>query len=271
MVFLITLLSIALLTASEAGAAEITQPDSLELVRPQPLEILLPRPVEIAFPSADGGVVDALVYGQSQDVLVLVHGAQFAKESWKQQAPVFANAGFQVFAIDLRGHGKTKGGPMDASQRNIHLDVLATVYYAKAHGARSVSVLGASLGGWAAGRSAVDAAAGEIACVILLAATPVQHPENMQGHKLFIVGRGDLTGSGRQRLETVQNQYQRASDPKKLLVIDSEAHAQFLFETDHGQELMQAILYFLEQCKSPLKTQSNENSREETSNPSPQG
>ena len=201
---------------------------------------------EVLFPSSDGGEVAALVYGEGEDALVLVHGARFNKESWAKQAPVFAEAGFRVLAIDMRGRGKSHGGPQENAEREIHLDVLAAVRFAREHGATTVSVLGASLGGWAAGQAAVDAEPGEIDRLVLLAATQVEEPENMQGKKLFIVGRDDLTGSGRSRLESVREQFERAEEPKELVVIESDAHAQFLFETEHGEEVMKQILEFLQ-------------------------
>ena len=202
-------------------------------------------PEELSFPSSDGGVVGAHVYGEGENVLVLVHGGRFNKESWAEQAPFFAEAGFKVLAIDLRGRGISHGGPQEDSERDLQLDVLAAVRFARENGASSVSVIGASLGGWATGQASVEGASGEIDRIVLLAASPIQQPERMQGQKLFIVARGDLTGSGRSRLEITRNQYQRATNPKELVVLDGEAHAQFLFDSEQGEELLVELLRFL--------------------------
>jgi alpha-beta hydrolase superfamily lysophospholipase len=202
-------------------------------------------PQLVSFPTSDGGVVQADAYGKGKETVVLVHGARFDKGSWADQAAVLADSGFAVLAIDLRGHGKSHGGPQPQSERQIQLDVLAAVRHARENGATTVSVIGASLGGWAAGQAAVEAEPGEIDRVVLLAASPVQHPDRLKGDKLFIVGRGDLTGTGRSRLETVRDQYERAPDPKRLVVLESDAHAQFLFESDQGAQLMEEILSFL--------------------------
>lgn len=37
----------------------------------------------------------------------------------------------------------------------------------------------------------------------------------------------------------------RAPDPKELIILDGSAHAQFIFETEHGGRVMREILRFL--------------------------
>ena len=68
-------------------------------------------PKVVSFPTSDGGLIYADLYGQGDHAVILAHGARFTKESWKSQAPVLARAGFRVLAIDFRGRGKSRGGP----------------------------------------------------------------------------------------------------------------------------------------------------------------
>jgi len=63
----------------------------------------------ISFPSQDGGLVYADLYGKGDRGLVLAHGGRFNKESWEKQARVFAASGFRVLAIDFRGYGHSTG------------------------------------------------------------------------------------------------------------------------------------------------------------------
>ena len=63
----------------------------------------------VNFPTEDGGVVYADVYGAGEHAVLLAHGGRFNKESWAKQAPVLVNAGFEVMAIDFRGRGKSRG------------------------------------------------------------------------------------------------------------------------------------------------------------------
>ena len=93
----------------------------------------------LSFPTEDGGLVFADVYGNGERAVVLAHGGPFNKESWAPQARTLAAAGFRVLALDFRGYGKSKGPgdsqPMDAP---LHLDVLAAVRYLRTNGAKTV-------------------------------------------------------------------------------------------------------------------------------------
>ncbi len=201
-------------------------------------------PREISFPTEDGGVVHADIYGRSTHGVVLAHGGRFNKESWARQAPVLVAAGFRVVAIDFRGRGQSRGGPgAGSSDAGVHFDVLAAVRYLRRSGARTVSVVGASFGGWAAARAAV-AAPGAIDRMVLLAAT-VDDPERLTGRKLFILTRDDWRGEGTLRLPEIRAQYERTPGPKRLVILEGSAHAQFVFETKQGKRLMEEILRFL--------------------------
>ena len=84
----------------------------------------------VSFPTSDGGVIFADLYGTGEKGLVLAHGGQFNKESWSAQAPQFVAAGFRVLAIDFRGYGKSHGpGDKDPMGAPLDLDVLAAVRY----------------------------------------------------------------------------------------------------------------------------------------------
>ena len=48
----------------------------------------------------------------------------------------------------------------------------------------------------------------------------------------FITSRDDPSASGAPRLVKIRDQYERAPDPKELVILEGSAHAQFIFETD---------------------------------------
>jgi len=202
---------------------------------------------EVSFPTEDGGIVYADVYGAGGRGVVLAHGGRFTKESWATQAGALAASGLRVVAIDFRGRGRSRGGPRAArSDDGAQFDVLAAVRYLRDTGANSVSVVGASFGGGAAAMAAVQAP-GAIDRLVLLAHSPIGEPERLQIPTLFIVSRGDTTGSGALRLPAIRQQYERAQGPKELVVLDGSAHAQFIFETPEGGRLLREILRFLSQ------------------------
>src|SRR5437879_6095607 len=110
----------------------------------------------ISFPTEDGGIVFADIYGTGDRGIVLAHGGRFNKESWEQQARTLVSAGFRVLALDFRGYGKSRGpGQSDIFTAPLRLDVLAAVRYMRKTGTKSVSVVGGSLGAGAAGDASI--------------------------------------------------------------------------------------------------------------------
>jgi pimeloyl-ACP methyl ester carboxylesterase len=200
----------------------------------------------VSFPTQDGGLVYADMYGEGARGVVLAHGGRFNKESWEKQARVLEKAGFGVLAIDFRGYGQSRGpGQADPLSAPLHLDVLAAVRYLRKAGATTVSVVGGSMGGWAAADATIEAEAGEIDGLVGLgAAAGNGPPEKIKVRKLFIVARDDASGDG-PRLPGIQKQYEKMIEPKQLIILDGSAHAQFLFETDQGERVMREILQFL--------------------------
>jgi pimeloyl-ACP methyl ester carboxylesterase len=203
---------------------------------------LTEEPKVIHFPTSDGGLIYADAYGNGEHGVVLAHGMRFNKASWQKQAEVLDNAGFRVLAIDFRGYGQSRGGgesqpPYD----DLDLDILAAVRYLRQNGAKTVSVIGGSMGGGAAANAAIKAAAGEIDRLVLLAPVPIQEPERIKCRKFYILSRGDPMA------DKIRKQYEKAPEPKDQLLLDGSAHAQAIFLTNEGERVMHEILRFLSQ------------------------
>jgi len=200
---------------------------------------------DITLNADDGGRICADLYGQGSRGVVLAHGGRFNKESWKDQANALVSAGFQVIAIDFRGFGCSTGpGQKDFDNAPFEKDVLAAVHYLKAHGAKTVSVVGGSFGGAAAGDASIKSSPGEIDRIVFLGASPNLPADKLKSRSLFIVAREDSNGAG-PRLPGIRAQYEKAPQPKELIVLDGDAHAQFLFQADQGPRVMREILRFL--------------------------
>ncbi len=203
-------------------------------------------PERVSFPTPDGGLVYADVYGAGDRGVILAHGGRFNKESWMPQARTLAAAGFKVLAFDFRGYGQSRGpGDVDPLAAPLRLDVLAAVRYLRGAGATSVSVVGGSMGAGAAADASIEAKPGEIDRMVLLAGLSNGPPERFKGRKLFIVSRDDIGGPDVPRLPRIQAQYEKAAKPKELIVLEGSAHAQAIFQTDQGERLMREILRFL--------------------------
>jgi pimeloyl-ACP methyl ester carboxylesterase len=152
-----------------------------------------------------------------------------------------------VLAIDFRGYGRSVGpGQSDVFTAPLHLDVLAAVRYVRAAGVKTVAVIGGSIGGWTAANAAVEASPGEINQVVLLGAEPGRAPEKLRVPTLFIVTRDDESAAG-PRLPAIQAGFDKAPKPKRMVILEGSAHAQFMFQTPLADRVMQEILQFLSQ------------------------
>jgi pimeloyl-ACP methyl ester carboxylesterase len=100
------------------------------------------------------------------------------------------------------------------------------------------------MGGGAGADASIASEPGEIDRVVLLGAAPNGPAEKLKARTLFIVARDDVSGDG-PRLPGIRAQYEKAPQPKQLIVLDGSAHAQYLFQTDQGERVMREILRFL--------------------------
>lgn len=199
----------------------------------------------VSFKTQDGWTIHGDLYGAGNRGLVLVHGGRFTKESWRLQIPAFLKAGFRVLAIDMRGFGASKVGPLAlATGFGSPLDVLAAVRILRSRGAETVSVVGGSMGADAAAGASIKAAPGEIDRLVLLAGSAEEPAAALKGRKLFVVTRDDANAAGL-RLPKIKAQFESAAEPKELLILDGSAHAQFIFEAPQGPQLLRDILRFL--------------------------
>jgi pimeloyl-ACP methyl ester carboxylesterase len=207
-------------------------------IRALPLAFVLTKLVvsqqTISIPTEDGGRVCADLYGQGTRAVVLAHGGRFNKESWREQARALVSDQFRILALDFRGFGCSTGpGQTDFDSAPFENDVLAAVRYLKGHGAKTVSVVGGSFGGGAAGDASIKSAPGEIDRIVFLGAAPNLSAEKLKSRALFIVARDDANDAG-PRLPGIRAQYDKAPQPKELIVLEGSAHAQFLFQTNRG-------------------------------------
>jgi pimeloyl-ACP methyl ester carboxylesterase len=204
------------------------------------------RLVHFPVPNAQGEIQGDL-YGAGTKALILAHGGRFNKESWRSQAEEFARGGFLVLAIRFRGDSPNPDGSpsSEGSEADNAEDVLAAAAYLRKTGAKTVSAVGASLGGDAVGDADARSAPGTFDRIVLLGSQGGDAPAKLNGRKLFIVAREDRSGSGL-RLPTITEHFRSAPEPKRLVVLDGSAHAQFLFATRQGPLVMKTILQFLQ-------------------------
>ena len=198
----------------------------------------------LSFPSGDGGIVWADEYGSGSHAVILAHGGRFTKESWTDQAIALADSGFRVIAFDFRGRGNSRGPATDSTGRDVHMDVVGAIDYARESGASTVSIVGASFGGWAAAQ-ATSHFDDPIDHLVLLGAG-ADEPESVRSRNtLVLLARDDYRGENTLRLPEITEDYERLPGPKEMILFEGDAHAQFLFDTDQADSVLSAITRFL--------------------------
>ena len=83
-----------LLTAAFAAAIAVMPGDAVHASNPEPQ-----AQEQVSFPTQDGGLIHADLYGEGDRAAVLAHGGRFDKESWEPQARGSAHAQF-LFQTD---------------------------------------------------------------------------------------------------------------------------------------------------------------------------
>lgn len=203
----------------------------------------------VFFETEDGARIEADLSGEGNHGIVLAHGGMFTKDSWDDQIPALNAAGFRTLAINFRGRGQSTVAPDDPPPgrgRGLYpvsfsphfRDVLAAVAFMRERGCVHVSVVGGSIGGGATATAMTAIEADTISGVVLLAASPIKSIGKAKGSKLFVTTEGD-------NLAAITRQFEAATDPKELLVLKGDAHAQHIFATPQSDALIQAIVTFL--------------------------
>ena len=168
----------------------------------------------VTFSTEDGATIAALQYGSGERAVLLVHGGRFTKESWAKQVPAFRSAGYAVLAIDLRGFGQSHGpGEKDPSTEQQAIDVLAAVRYLHGHGAKTVSIVGGSMGGSAAGDASITSPVRRNRSHRHARRGAEPAGDKLKSPALFILARDDTSGDG-PRLPGIARNTKKLRSPK---------------------------------------------------------
>jgi hypothetical protein len=135
----------------------------------------------LRFPAADGTQLDGVLVGSGPAGVVLLHQHPDDLCGFWPYTVYLSKRGLQVLAIDLRCYGESACPQADDGKSRVVDDVAGAVAALRAHGAKRIALVGASMGG-------DDGAA----------------------------GRCRLTPTGRRRGEPVDRQVRPLHDPRRL-------------------------------------------------------
>lgn len=131
------------------------------------------EPSPVSYTGADGNRIVGARFGGDGVPVLLLHGAGQTRHAWTRTATALAAAGFDVIALDHRGHGDSEWVPDGAyAFEDFGRDALAVCRAVREEREEAPIVVGASLGG-IAGLIASHAAEGELLkALVLVDVTP---------------------------------------------------------------------------------------------------
>ena len=203
---------------------------------------------EVSFVAADGTPLAGTLFGNGDVAIVLAHqGTAGADQtSWHGFGQVLAEHGFAALAFDFRGVGGS-GGTMDRSA--LDQDLAAAVQFLRDLGYDEIVCFGASMGGTACLRLAVDGGFAGLATLgsAMIAgrgdAVRVSDADLkvLSLPKLFITAEDDNYSV----VDHTKHMFEVSPEPKALHIMPGGEHGTDLFDTDASAELTRILLQFL--------------------------
>lgn len=210
-----------------------------------PLEDILATHAVI-FDTPDGATITGALYGSGETAVVFSMMGN-CRRGWEELAQRTAAQGLMALTYPWRDCGRT--GPTDEAEliQNFVNDARGAVNFVRAQGAENIILAGASLGGLASAKLAIEAQASGL----VIFASPVEIPGwdfgidasdlNTEIPKLFLTTENDSVVPQRLSREL----YDLAVEPKEWQTYPGYAHGTDLFDSEHGEEAGQRILQFI--------------------------
>jgi pimeloyl-ACP methyl ester carboxylesterase len=199
----------------------------------------------VTFDAADGATITGELYGSAKTAVIFsVMGN--CKPGWREFAQLTAAQGFMALTYQWRGCREFRLEDEDQN-RNFVNDARGAINFVREQGAKKIILAGASLGGLASAKLAIESQASGI---VVVASPPAISQWGFEIKsadletdipKLFITAEHDPTVPA---IETHQL-YDLAADPKEWQIYPGYVHGTDLFETASGAEMQRRILEFI--------------------------
>jgi uncharacterized protein len=204
----------------------------------------IPELQTVTFETADGATIGGELYGSGKTAVIFSMMGN-CKPGWREFAQLTAAQGFLTLTYPWRGC--RAGSQNDALMQKFLEDTRAAIAFMRTQGAEKIILVGASLGGCASAKLAVESQASGI---VILASPPsisqwdfeIQSADlNTDIPKLFITAENDNTVPA----DATRDLYDLAAEPKEWQTYPGSAHGTDLFGGENGTELQQRILDFI--------------------------
>ena len=211
----------------------------------------------VNFTTQDNIKLAGTLFGEGELAVILAHMGMpdVDQQSWQPFALILAERDFTALTLDFRGRGKSEGNPV---YNTLPYDIFAAIQFLKDRGFERIVCIGASMGGTACMRAAVDhdlAGLGVIASVMSNGKPNQVSVFDIQQMTLPKV----LVYAGNEAPAVVIDMKiisEFAPEPKLVQVYQASAHGTNLFNTEYGSQLTELLIGFLEAIRSnsPLPT-----------------
>jgi dienelactone hydrolase len=199
----------------------------------------------VTFDTANGGEVSGELYGSGTTAVIFsVMGN--CKPGWREFARLTAAQG--LMALTYQWHGCRESGSANETELQKFVDdTRAAINFVREQGAEKVILVGASLGGVASAKLAIESQASGL---VVLASPPsipqwgfeIQPADlDIDIPKLFITAENDSTVPS----DATRALFDLAAEPKEWQTYPGTAHGTDLFEGESGPELQNRILEFI--------------------------
>ena len=199
----------------------------------------------VTFETPDGATIAGELYGSGKTAVVFsVMGN--CKPGWREFAQLTAAQGIMALTYPWRGCRAAGLADEDELQKFVD-DARGAINFVRAQGAEKIILAGASLGGVASAKLAIESQASGI---VVVASPPaisqwgfeIEAADlNTDIPKLFITAEDDPTVPA----SATRQLYDLAAEPKEWQTYPGDKHGTDLFETESGEAMQQRILEFI--------------------------
>ena len=198
----------------------------------------------VTFDTEDNATIHGELYGTGKTAMIFsVMGN--CKPGWREFAQLTATQGYMALTYQWRG---CKANSVDQALIQEFLeDTRAAIAFVREQGAEKIILVGASLGGSASAKLAVESQASGL---VVLASPPsisqwgfeIDPADlNTDIPKLFITAENDNTVPA----ASTRALYDLAAEPREWQTYPGSAHGTDLFEGESAEELQQRLLQFI--------------------------
>jgi esterase/lipase len=199
----------------------------------------------VTFRTSDGATITGELYGSGQTAVIFSMMGN-CKPGWREFAWLTAAQGVMAITYPWRGC-RDSGSANESELRKFVDDARAAISFAREQGAEKVILAGASLGGLASAKLAIESQASGIVVV----AAPARISEwdfeieaadlNTDIPKLFITADNDAVVP----IAGARELFDLAAEPKEWQTYSGTAHGTDLFEGENREAMTMRILEFI--------------------------